>query len=153
MFWMCVEDFETVLKHIDDFISQREIQGGHFDLICEIFLLLLFCRGFSYCWIIQNSKLQHSKWRHKNEMLDETMRKPIQHENCVGWAWENVGLKTCLLSNFHPTRFFSIQYGFFFFCYFCVLLNGSNVSYNMAFLLCWMNCWIGLTRPLCRNFC
>ena len=29
MFRMSVEDFETVLKHIDDHISPQEIQGGH----------------------------------------------------------------------------------------------------------------------------
>ena len=29
MFRMSVEDFETVLKHIDDLISPQEIQGSH----------------------------------------------------------------------------------------------------------------------------
>ena len=29
LIWMNVEDFETVLKHIDDLISPLEIQGGH----------------------------------------------------------------------------------------------------------------------------
>ena len=29
MFRMNVEDFQTVLKHIDDLISRKEIQGGH----------------------------------------------------------------------------------------------------------------------------
>ena len=29
MFWMSVEDLETILKHIDDVISPQEIQGGH----------------------------------------------------------------------------------------------------------------------------
>ena len=38
-----------------------------------------------------------------------------------------------------------------FWCYFCVLLNRSNISSNIAFLLCWMKCWIGLTRPV-ENF-
>ena len=29
IFRMNVEDFQTVLKHIDDLISPKEIQGGH----------------------------------------------------------------------------------------------------------------------------
>ena len=62
---------------------------------------------------------------------------------------ENVRWKICSRSNFHPTRFFFIQHDFFFFCYFSVLLNRSNISSNMKFLLCWMKCWIGLTMPVC----
>ena len=31
---------------------------------------------------------------------------------------------------------------FFLFCYFYLLLKWSNISSNMAFLLCWMKCWI-----------
>ena len=38
--------------------------------------------------IIWNSNFEHWKWRHKNGMLDETRSKPIQPENCVGWAWK-----------------------------------------------------------------
>ena len=38
--------------------------------------------------IIRNSKFWHSKWRHKNKMLDETRSNPIQHENCVEWGWK-----------------------------------------------------------------
>ena len=65
---------------------------------------------------------------------------------------ENVGWKICSRSNFHPTRCFFIQHDFLFFCYICILLHRFNISSNMAFLLRWMNCWIGLTRPsYCRS--
>ena len=59
---------------------------------------------------------------------------------------ENFEWKICSRANFHPTWFFTIKHNFFFFCYYCVLLNRSSISSNMAFLLCWMKCWIGLTR-------
>ena len=35
---------------------------------------------------LQMGKL--SKCCHKNEMLDETRMKPIQHANCVEWTWK-----------------------------------------------------------------
>ena len=62
---------------------------------------------------------------------------------------ENVGWKFCSRSNFHPTQYIFMEHDFFLiFCYFCVLLNRSDISSNMAFLLCWMKYCIGLTRSL-----
>ena len=45
---------------------------------------------------------------------------------------ENVGWKTCSQSNFNSTRFLFIQHDFFLFCYFCVLINRSNISFNIG---------------------
>ena len=56
---------------------------------------------------------------------------------------ENVDWNIFSRSNFHPVQFFFIQHDFLFFCYFW-----SNIYSNMAFLLCWLKCRIGLTRPL-----
>ena len=76
---------------------------------------------------VESFKIRSSDIHHENEMLDETRSKPIQHEKFVGW-------KIYSRSNFHPTRFFFIQHDFFFFCYFCFLLNRSILSSNVAFL-------------------
>ena len=58
LIWMNVEDFETVLKHIDDLISPLEIQGGHRTVLSDQRLALTrrFLAIKVFCWIIQNSK-------------------------------------------------------------------------------------------------
>ena len=44
---MSVENFEIVLKHINDLISQREIQRSRFDLMCVVFYCYYFAAGGS----------------------------------------------------------------------------------------------------------
>ena len=67
-------------------------------------------------------------------MLNETRSRPIQHENCFGWAWK------CRMKNLFAIKFSNKTISlhltwFFLFCYFCVLLSRSNISFNMAFVM------------------
>ena len=64
---------------------------------------------------------------------------------------ENFGGKIYLLSNFHRKRFSFIQHDFFFFFFFLLFLRSVKPIQHFiqhGIFLCWMKCWIGLTRPL-----
>ena len=50
---MTMEDFETVVYMVRAFLAAVKV---HFDLMLVIFLLLLICTAFYFCWIIPNSK-------------------------------------------------------------------------------------------------
>ena len=132
MFWMSVELFKLI------------------SIWCAWFFIIVipcyyyFAERFSFVksFEIQSSNIQNHVMRMKCWMKQGINRSNVK---IVLDEPENVGWKICSRLNFHPTRFFFIQHDFFFFC---VLLNWSNISSNMAFLICWMKCWIGLTTPL-----
>ena len=120
---------------------------AHFDLMCMIFFYChYFAERFSFVesFEIRSSNIWNDVIRMKcwmKQRVNQSNMKILLDEP------ENVRWKICSQSNFHPTRFFFIEHDFFIFCYFCVL-NRSSISSNMAFLLCWMKCWIDLTRLL-----
>ena len=128
----------------------------------ESSLLLLRFISISYVWIffcyyfaehfsfLESFKIWSSNIRNDVIRMKCWMKQRVNQSNIKVLLDkpENVGWKICLQSNFDATRFFFIEHDFFFFRHFCVLLNRSNISSIMAFLLCWMKCWIGLTRSL-----
>ena len=115
--------------------------------VYDFFYCYYFAERFSFVESIeiQSSNIRNDVIRMKcwmKQRVDQSNMKILLDEP------ENVGWNICSQSNFHSTRYFFIEHYFFLFCYFCVLLNRSNISSNMAFLLSWMKCWIDLTRPL-----
>ena len=72
------------------FITKRRLQHKCFPVKFAKLLRTPFLT--EHLWwlllIIQNLKFKLSKCCHKNEMLDETRIKPIQHANCVEWGWK-----------------------------------------------------------------
>ena len=127
--------------------SSLLLRSFRFD-VYDFYCVWYFAERFSFVesFEIQSSNLWNDVIRMKCWMkprIDQSNMKILLDEP------ENVVWNICSRSNFHSTRFFFIEHDFFlFFCYFCVLLNRSNISSSMAFLLCWMRCWIGLTRLL-----
>ena len=94
-------------------LNEKYKEVLHFDLMCVIFYCYYFAERFS---IVESFKIRSSN------MLNDVRMKCWMKEG-VNWSNmkilldepENVGLKLYLRSNFHPTQFSSIQYGFFFF--------------------------------------
>ena len=112
---------------------------------------------FFYCYyfaehfdVVESFEIQSSNIRNDVIRTKYCMKQGVNQSNIktVLDEAENVGRKVFSQSNFHRTWFYFIKHKFFFFCHFWVLLNRCNISSNRAFLLCWMKCWIGLTRPL-----
>ena len=72
------------------FITKRRLQHKCFPVKFAKLLRTPFLT--EHLWwlllIIQNLKFKLSKCCHKNEMLDETRIKPIQHANCIEWTWK-----------------------------------------------------------------
>ena len=68
--------------------------------MCEFFIVIILQ---SILVLLNHSKFKilTFKWRRNNEMFNETKSKPIQHENCVGWAWK------CWLKNLLAIKFSS----------------------------------------------
>ena len=113
-------------------------------------LISIWCVWFFYCYYfaerfsfvesfeIRSSNIRNDVIRMKcwiKQGVNQSNMKIVLSSNMP----ENVGWKMYSRSNFHPARFFFIQYDFFFFfffCYFCFLLNRSNISFFMVFLLC-----------------
>ena len=116
--------------------------------VCHFFYCYYFAERFSFVgsFEIGSSNIWNDVIRIKFWMkqgVNQSNMKTVLDEP------ENVGWKVCSRSNFHPMQYIFMEHDFFFFfCYFCVLLNRSDISSNMAFLLCWMKYCIGLTRSL-----
>ena len=120
--------------------------------------------GWNVGWTCANQKIRHMKHVIFHSTFHQTCRKN------VGWNFwlvcsnlnkkillvelENIECKIWSQSNFNPTRFFFIQHNFFLsFFFFFFLLFLCSVKPVQHFVqhgifLCWMKCWIGLTRPL-----
>ena len=116
----------------------------------------IWCVWFFYCYyfterlnFVESFEIWSSNIRSDVRRMKSWMKQRVNQSNMIILLDEpeNVGWKICSQSDFHLTRFFFIHHGFFFFGYFCVLLNWSNISSNMAFLSCWMKCCTGFARP------
>ena len=145
MFRKNIQDFETVRLMVRIFLSAVQA-------------ISIWCVSFFYCYYfaerfsfvgsfeigssnIWNDVIRIKFWMKQG--VNQSNMKTVLDEP------ENVGWKFCSRSNFHPTQYIFMEHDFFLiFCYFCVLLNRSDISSNMAFLLCWMKYCIGLTRSL-----
>ena len=116
--------------------------------MCMIFfIVIIFAERFSF---VESFEIRSSNIRNDVIRIKCWMKQKVNQSNMkiLLDEPENVAWKIWSQSNFHPTRFFFIEHVFSFFCYFGILLNRSNISSNMAFLLCWMKCWISVTRLL-----
>ena len=116
--------------------------------MCMIFfIVIIFAERFSF---VESFEIRSSNIRNDVIRIKCWMKQKVNQSNMkiLLDEPENVAWKICSQSNFHPTQFFFIEHVFSFFCYFGILLNRSNISSNIVFLLCWMKCWISVTRLL-----
>ena len=135
---MTMEDFESVLKPFCFCNLDRWSESSFvlFKLISIWCVWFFYCYYFAECFVksfgilssnIQNDIIRLKCWMKQG--VNQSNRKIVFNEP------ENVEWKNCFKSNFYQTWFFFIQN------------FQSNISSNMEFLLCWMKCWICLTRP------
>ena len=113
-------------------------------------LILIWCVWFFYSYYFA----ERFSFDESFEIRSSNIRNDVIRMKCwIKPRVNNTTWKFCWMSlkmlheKFARNQIF-IQHDFFFLCYFCILLNRSNISSNMTFLLCWIKCWIGLTRPL-----